>query len=197
MFCVPAYGAVNYLLRRYRVPCCFHSLKYKHNTVSSSYKKITRFRLARDGNGFRGTTLFRANGLRALCKILAFPGAYPSLLTASTRSASTEVFPFRADRSAASSPDRIDRLTPNDGSLMPAKSGYCSASQRLSYSDIVLIISCFLNFVKHFSQNFCDVLLHKPFRRRPPQPIRNSRSASPTALQMKRPRYCRYRKRSA
>ena len=155
MFCVPAYGAVNYLLRRYRVPCCFHSLKYKHNTVSSSYKKITRFPLPKERKRFPRTTLFFPKRVGAPLKRISLSGAYPSLLTASTRSASTEVFPFRADRSAASSPDRIDRLAPNDGSLMPAKSGYCSASQRLSYSDIVLIISCFLNFVKHFWQNFC------------------------------------------
>lgn len=137
MFCVPAYGAVNYLLRRYRVPCCFHSLKYKHNTVSSSYKKITRFRLARDGNGFRGTTLFRANGLRALCKILAFSGAYPTLLTASSRFASTR---FLSSKPLGGEFTRTHRLPRTTRQLSVARiSGYCSASQRFIMDNLISV----------------------------------------------------------
>ena len=46
-------------------------------------------------------------------------GAYPAPVTEGFRPASTR-FPFRAGRSAASSPVRIGRLAPNGGSLMPA-----------------------------------------------------------------------------
>ena len=71
------------------------------------------------------------------CKILAFPGAYPTLLTASSRFASTR---FLSSKPLGGEFTRTHRLPRTTQQLSDARiSGYCSASQRFIMDNLISV----------------------------------------------------------